>query len=467
MKLDTEVVKFFKEWQKDENKYLDFDIESVDFKLINLSDEKYFEFIKGKNKYIQKYIINNLGNYPILGSSLKNNCISNYIKPIDESDLVTQKCISFNKDNAKGSKPFYRDKPFLMDRHHIAIIPSDEISAKFLEKSLIHYFYINNFGWGDNVASVDEVQKHSIYMPNPITNFEALEIQQILVEFLDFWRITLSNFKDILKPMLSQIDHMEDVMMSKIFQNKKDTFLTDKFNMWLLHGQGEDEPITSIKFEDIEFENQKIISKNEDKVICNKKMGFTPKRDEDGDINWFTVADLTKQKGLYINEPNTKEKTTMKLIKEKVDSKNTGKSEKLISIKKGDVLVSFKLTVGCTKIYNSDKLAYCNEAIDILTLKDGYDSKYIALNCEIEYPKYGIKTNNGYTLNDDEKAKIIIPIPKPINTEKSLKIQKLLVRYIGEHKNWNKEMKAIDTKMGRLTDSMQELFLAKTFRNNV
>ncbi len=81
-----------------------------------------------------------------------------------------------------------------------------------------------------------------------------------------------------------------------------------------------------------------------------------------------------------------------KLIKEKVDKNNNGKSEKLIPIKRNDILISFKLTVGSMKIYNSDEVAYCNEAIDILTIKKECFNKYIAFICMF-FPAYSLASD--------------------------------------------------------------------------
>ena len=88
-----------------------------------------------------------------------------------------------------------------------------------------------------------------------------------------------------------------------------------------------------IKFNitDVEFEVKRIHSDNKDDVICHKRMGFTPKTDVNGIINWYSVKDLGQVKGLYIDTPDSAKKTTIELIKQQVDKKNTGKSEKLIS----------------------------------------------------------------------------------------------------------------------------------------
>jgi hypothetical protein len=193
-------------------------------------------------------------------------------------------------------------------------------------------------------------------------------------------------------------------------------------------------------------------------------MGFTPKTSNYGDINWFSVKDLGEVDGLYINQPNSHKKTTMELIKQSVDKNNTGKSEKLIPIKKNDILVSFKLTVGVVKIYNSTEPLYCNEAIDILTVNEEVtDSRYVAYNCILEYPNYGTKTNNGVTLNDDDKKNIKIYIPKDLKNYTSLEIQKIIADFIEYTENrLQKEFDKMDEGYEAL-ELLHKTYLARTF----
>lgn len=216
-----------------------------------------------------------------------------------------------------------------------------------------------------------------------------------------------------------------------------------------------------INIETVRFETKGVISDNEERSVCRKRMGFTPKRDPEGDINWFTVSDLTKIDGLFIDNPNTKEKITNILINEAIDKNSTGKSEKLKPIKKGDILISFKLTVGITKIYNSDDIAYCNEAIDILTVKDGYYNKYIAYVCMLEYPKYAQKTNNGFTLNDELKKSIPILIPEGKN---SLLIQEALIEFIDYYKSILQEYKKFNEIVKKI-DEFDKVLLTKIFQD--
>lgn len=454
--LDTQVIKKFKQFQKLTGKYADLSIEDVLFEKISLSNNAYVEFVKGKNKYIQKYISKHPGKYPILGSSLKNDCIADYIEPMEDGDIVNQVCVSFNKDNAKGSHVFFRDYPFLMDRHHIAIIPSENIEPKYLYYSLIYYFEKNMFGWGENVASAEVVQKHFIPLPiNWNEKYSSSYIQKAIVDFLDYSIYSIEKFKKNIDQHNDIVKRLKQSLIPSVF---KRTAIQKRFKKYA------DEKGLDFDITDIEFDIKRIYSKNEDEIVCKKRMGFTPKTSSDGDINWFSVGDLNSYETLYIDIPNTSKKTTLKWIKQQVDKNNTGKSEKLISIKKGDILVSFKLTVGVVKIYNSDEPAYCNEAIDILSVGEQYYNEYVAYNCMLEYPNYGTKTNNGITLNDDDKAKIKIFVPKPLGKYSSLDIQKMLAQFITDidielkEKHFDKIERAY-----KACDRLYRTYLARTF----
>lgn len=218
-----------------------------------------------------------------------------------------------------------------------------------------------------------------------------------------------------------------------------------------------------LNINDITCKTKRIYSNDPNELVCIKRMGFTPKRDPEGDINWFTVANMNAINGLYIDNPNTKEKTTMALVKRAVDKKNTGKSVKLIPIKKGDILISFKLTVGVVKIYNSDKPAYCNEAIDILTVNKDINNKYIAYNCIIEYPKYGTQTNNGITLNDESKKEIKIMIPNPVDGYSSLEIQEAIVEFIDYQKAQTENLTSKMTLLEYDINKTARVILSKVF----
>jgi len=144
------------------------DLGKVEFELLSLGNEKIFKFSKGLNKYIRTSVAANPGEVPVVGASLDNEGIYSYVSPISPSDLIDKPSVTFNKDNAKGSRAFFRDYPFVMDRHHIGIIPNDEnVYPKFLYHFLDTFLIAQKFGWGENVATVELIQEASLPIPKP------------------------------------------------------------------------------------------------------------------------------------------------------------------------------------------------------------------------------------------------------------------------------------------------------------
>lgn len=451
--MDIQIIERFKFFQQQTGEFSDLDIESVIFDNIDYSNSEIFKFVKGQNKYIQSYIKNNPGTVAELGSSLTNQCIASYIEPISPSDVINDICVSFNKDNAKGSRAFYRDYPFVMDRHHIAIIPNSKfINIKYFQKYLDQFLILKKYGWGENVASVEEITKYHIPIPKKINEkYNSLILQDAIFRFLEFYENKNMAQLDVISRALDDIKQVEELFFPLFF--KKDESISVRFNKYCVNKE------IDLKFSDIKFEIKRINSDKEEELVCDKRMGFTPERNLDGDIFWYTVRDLTSNLSLFIDVPSTKEKTTIGLVKSNISET----SSKLPPIKKGDVLVSFKLTVGTTKVYNSDLPAYCNEAIDILTPKVGINPQYLAFNCYNEYPKYGTKTNNGITLNDDDKKQVIIYIPMANEKFSSIDLQNILVDFINEYLNKMSSIKSDIKTLESMFKEYNQTIVYKTF----
>lgn len=431
--LDSQVIEKFKEFKEKTGKYLDLQIEDVQFEeSFPFNDDENVILVGSKNIASHEELakISDKNGLPVYDAS------SNINTYIDENKFPNQVFEVENNSNpdisfasegnsSAGTNFMIHQNKYFVNNHRTVM--------KFTNKYYSKYIYYNIFRMKEKYGfkrgytpSQKELKVLEIRIPIPKDyneKYKSIDIQKAIVEFLEYSFNNLERIKSNIDNRYEIVTKMKKSLIPSTF---KRTAIQNRFRQYV---QGK-----SIDFEitDIEFDIKRIHSKNKDEVICKKRMGFTPKTDNNGDINWFSVSDLTNQDGLYIDLPNSTKKTTMKLIKEQVDSNNTGKSEKLIPIKKGDILVSFKLTVGTVKIYNSDLPAYCNEAIDILTLDEDFDNRYVAYNCMLEYPKNGNKTNNGITLNDDDKEKIKIFIPKDLQNYTSYKLQQILADFI-EH----------------------------------
>jgi hypothetical protein len=313
-----------------------------------------------------------------------------------------------------------------------------------------------SYGWGRNVASVDEIQNYSIKVPKNLNEkYTSLRIQKAIVEFLEYYQKQEAKQIALLDLVMSKLLEIERIVLPLFFL--KDEIMQKKFDKFCQKNS------IDLKLNKIDFETKRILSDKKDELVCKKRMGFTPERKSSGDIPWITVGDLTKVSGLFINDGfSTKEKTTIDLIEEKVSKK----SSKFAPIKKDDVLVSFKLTVGEVKIYNCEIPAYCNEAIDILSVNSDVLPTYLAYQCIMEYPKYGSRTNNGITLNDEDKKNISIKVPHGTEVFTSKEIQQFVLNFLNDYLEKINGMNNLGNNLGDLIKSYTQTLIYKIFNES-
>ena len=442
--LDHEIIVKFKEFQKKTGKYLDLIIEDVRFEKVFLSNSEYFELNPKKSEIDDKVIKDNIlvsfvplpsinEEHGIMNTSTKRNIqdVKKGYTYFKEGDVIFTKVTpSMENGNFAIATNLHNGIGFGSSEYYV--FRCKKVYNKFLWSLFRADFFKNRAhqvmrgAGGLKRVPLEFFDTQYIPIPKKLNEkYISLELQKIIVEFLEHGFDWLDGIKANIDKQDSIYKRLRKSLIPSTF--KKD-YIKVRFAKYAKKYD------IDFNIIDVEFETKRIHAdkKDKDDLICSKKMGFTPETDSDGDINWFSVKDLGQVDGLFINNPKTNKKTTMKLIKKTVDKKDTGKSEKLIAIKKGDILISFKLTVGVVKIYNSNKPSYCNEAIDVLTVSDGIYNKYVAYNSILEYPKYGTRTNNGVTLNDDSKKEIKIFIPKSLKKYTSYKIQKIIADFINE-----------------------------------
>jgi type I restriction enzyme M protein len=139
--------------------------------------------------------------------------------------------------------------------------------------------------------------------------------------------------------------------------------------------------------------------------VCTVTIGGTPstknRANYGGKHLWATIADITSSRGLPIVD------TATRLTDRGVENS----SVKLV--RKGTVLLSFKLSPGKTAIAGAD--LYTNEAIAALTPKDKRvlpEYLYYVLP-RLDYSPYARKATKGLTLNKASVESIKIPLPSP------------------------------------------------------
>jgi len=352
--------------------------------------------------------------------------------------------------------------------------------------------YKNNNSTGTTQKGIgEEIINKSIKLPQPYKEFSSLEIQKSLsflieqsfqgiedkIDKLNTLEVILDKNKESFLDEVFMDDTIEtknengEKVLEKTSQLKYDTLFKVMENdigdlVYDLDKNGDKVELCLLS--EIEFEEKfiytskdwkkdfnrflkekKKITNSKDlinllnidkKYCCIQRMGETPSNEDDkligvndNQIAWFNIASLQLFKNNVIKDTKIIEDSILKTKIENITS------IKNIPITKNDIMVSFKLTVGVSKLYLSNDYSVCNEAIDVLTPCNNTYSYYLNYIIGDLYLKnVGNNSLQGGTLNDDIKKIISIKFPKQtINKETkelitSLDIQKSLSKYIEE-----------------------------------
>ncbi len=443
--LDKEVREKFKIFQKSEEgrKYRDLEIDDVRFKEISLADDKYFEFVKGKNHYIKKYNLANKGKYPLATGSVKNESIAYNIKPINNSDITNKKCISFNKDG--DSQVFYRDYDFLMDRHHIAIVPTDDILAKYLYFSIIPYFRKMKFGWGENIADAPTVSKHSLPIPQDLDKtYTSFKIQEAIVAFLEASFEKNQRIRENIDKRYELFKRLDKALIPSTF--KRD-YVKVAFGRYAKeHGIG-------FEIMDVEFVNMPL--SNISKII---KAGGTPKRKIKDywtsldNINGYPWLDIDRKEFQSYSINDYREKIT----KEGLNSSSTW------VVPRNSIMITIGGSLGYVALNNIEVCT--NQNILNVVLKKEYISKYVMYNLENFYQKNIRSQKSSYgNLSKRSEEVRIIKIPKSLTNYSSYEVQQIISDFIeAMQTKIQKEFSVMDEGYDALK-LLHKTYLARTF----
>lgn len=468
--MDEQIIRRFKKFQQETGKYLDLDIEQVAFERKKLEKLVKNSIKSGgtpptKNRKLWKSDFELIDNENYFGwrnidkSVFETGEINTYSNVITKEGfnrcstwLVPENSILIAIASASKGLIAINRKAMCTNQNILGVIPKNNISVVYLYFSL-HEIYSNlknkkEFG---NLTKSSEKQRE-INIPKPLNEkYTSLQLQNVLVDFIEYYKKDNEEKLAVLKKINHLAKDLERFVVPLFF--RKEVSAAKRFNQFCTEND------VALKLDEMEFEEKRIISNNPSEVICEKRMGFTPKTSVNGDINWYTISDLTNVDGFFITQPNTRKKTSMALVRQKI-SEN---SSKFKPIQMGDVLISFKLTVGITKIYDSELPAYCNEAIDILTADEEVLPIYLAYNCMIEYNRHAEKTNNGYTLNDDLKKKVVINIPVETDQLSSKQIQEHITVWIENYFQQINNLKKTIKELKRLLALHTKVLIHKTF----
>lgn len=223
--LDTDaMVKQFNEFKEKNENYKGLFLEKIIFDKVSLSS--LVDFKTGYGEYTKKYCALNPGEYPLMTGSLE---VKNYVEAIDDSHIIRNESISYNKDNDAGSKAFYHNEPYIVGAHHYVLsIKKDEtLTVKYLYYIMKNIFDRNKFYQSKNVANSSLIGTFDAYVPQDTDNYSSIQIQNAIVEFLE----RTDHLRAKMHSLEQKTKKVYEAVISKVFL-KEDPFISDKFNKW-------------------------------------------------------------------------------------------------------------------------------------------------------------------------------------------------------------------------------------------
>lgn len=360
----------------------------------NWTERKLGELVVITSGKSPKDLVKSEGKFPYFKVEQLNYCNKFLVETpyfLDDDSLLIEKgslifpkrgmAIMANKIRILSQKSF-------MDTNLMTLTPeSDELNNEFL-----FYFLTNEeLSRLADTTSVPQLNNKHIN-PYPI-KIPQLEEQLKISKFLSCIDIKI----ELLEKKYQYYKDFKKYLMQQIFAQKLRFNFTDEWEKYLLG----------------------------DISLIGK--GFTPSTNNpsfwDGDLKWLSIADMNQ--GKYIN------RTTKQITFEGSKNKEP--------VKKGTLLMSFKLSIGKLGILTEDM--YTNEAIcnfkwknkDVLT-----EYMYYYLS-SINILKYGSQAAKGITLNNETLSTIPVLLP-------SLEEQKKIINILS----------GVDLKINMLENSIND-----------
>ncbi len=179
------------------------------------------------NKYDKDWFASNSGEYPIFTGSQD---IAAYIYPKDENDIINKTSLSYNKDNDKGSKVFFHNKPYIIGGHHYSLFIKEDlqstISIKYLYYILMEHFNkVQYFQSQLPVANIGIIEKINISIPNNIDSdnsllkISSIQLQRAIAKYIEEKMKRIEEQNNTIDIMLSLLKIEKEKITDNIFIN--------------------------------------------------------------------------------------------------------------------------------------------------------------------------------------------------------------------------------------------------------
>jgi type I restriction enzyme S subunit len=435
-----EISYYFKRFQNQSGKYQDLDIDEVEFEDIKLSNKKYFIVTMGQSPSSKLLNENNEG-IPFFQG--KTNFGDMYLKAPSvwtiESKKEAQKDDLLISLRAPAGVVNIANINLSIGRGLASIRGKEDIYKLYL------YYYMkreeqqidiisNKSGFFTSIGKND-LMNLSIKIPKPTNNYTSYQIQEAIVEFLEFNKNKSNIFRGHNNVGKKYVEDMNDGILPALF-NQNDQYTKDMFVKFNTNPENPRDPKDMVDFslEDVEFEEKSF------KDVFNIKSSSVKIKNKDMlDSGLYPV--VSQSVGLingYFNDNNG-----------------------MINLDKPIIIFGDHTTI--LKYIDFDFLAGA-DGTKILEPKEDILSKYLYLNSlnRIE--------QSGYKRHFQDFKNLEFKIPKPITigtkTYSSYDIQVAIVQFLDRFYDWRDDFREFLKYGDDLLDQIDEAFLYKTFQGN-
>jgi type I restriction enzyme S subunit len=429
--LDSQVIEKFKEFQKQTNKYHDLKIEEIKFENIPLSNEEHFKITMGQSPE-GKSLNNHSEGIPFyqgktdFGEQFLNSPTTWTTKSKKEA-TIDDVLISLR---APAGAVNIANIDLSIGRGLASIRCLTDINNKYI------FYYLKNNENKINIennkggffSSMDKGYLHSLEIPIPQNyhEYKSLKLQNIIVEFLEFWK---KNYTDVFRVTVTKQKPIMDKIKKALIPAtlKYDKTIEKSFNEYIKNKE------MNLTLSQIEFED-----KNITRIVDISRGQVISKKDLKENGQYPVYSSQTKKDGLfgfiddYMYDGDAITWTT--------DGKHAG-----------------------TTFLRSGRFNYTN-ICGLMTIKDNIDVNihYLSYMTRLIFPKHVDRTSQNSKLMTHHLDDIVIPIPNSSEID-SQELQILVMEFWETiFNNINNQFKKFEN-IARLTDKIDEAFLYRTF----
>lgn len=156
---------------------------------------------------------------PLIGGTLTNNQVSGYfhINNIRKSSITEPNIISWTRINGKHF--FIQKEPVCTNDDSYIMKVNDANITEFVKISLMVFMRNHSANWGDKIGK-RKMMEIEIMVPKAIKEFDSLDIQKILIEFIESFQILKNKTFTYASTIIENSEKLDKVFLYELFKDE-------------------------------------------------------------------------------------------------------------------------------------------------------------------------------------------------------------------------------------------------------